>query len=133
MQHCSLRGCIRPTHSLQPPTPPHHLQRLKRYSIVKITRMGSIITTEIKYNDRNSKPEQKHRLGTVSKAYLCVCVGGGGGWGGEVFFLNRFYVQAQILLLLFGVHVCLSEYSDSSFVYGFMRLIYGLVTMTTTT
>ena len=32
-----------------------------------------------------------------------------------------------------GIHVCWSEHSDSSFVYGFMRLIYGLGTMTTTT
>ena len=32
-----------------------------------------------------------------------------------------------------GVHVCLSEYSDLSFVYGFMGLIYDLGTMTTTT
>ena len=31
------------------------------------------------------------------------------------------------------VHVCWSEHSDSSFVYGFMSLIYGLGTMTTTT
>ena len=32
-----------------------------------------------------------------------------------------------------GVHVCLSENSDSSYVYGFMRLIYGLGAMNTTT
>ena len=31
------------------------------------------------------------------------------------------------------VHACWSEHSDSSFVYGFTRLIYGLGTMTTTT
>ena len=35
MQHCSLRGCIRP---------------LKRYLIFKITSMGSMIPKEIKYN-----------------------------------------------------------------------------------
>ena len=32
-----------------------------------------------------------------------------------------------------GVHVCWSEHSDSSFVYGFMSLDYGLGTMTTAT
>ena len=32
-----------------------------------------------------------------------------------------------------GVHVCWSEHSDSSFVYGFMSLDYGFGTMTTTT
>ena len=32
-----------------------------------------------------------------------------------------------------GVHVCWSEHSDSSFVYGFMSLGYGLGTMTATT
>ena len=32
-----------------------------------------------------------------------------------------------------GVHACWSEHSDSSFVYGFIRLMYGLGTMTTTT
>ena len=34
---------------------------------------------------------------------------------------------------ILGVHVCWFEHSDSSFVYGFMRLIYGLGTMITTT
>ena len=33
----------------------------------------------------------------------------------------------------FLVHVCWSEHSDSSFVYGFMSMDYGLGTMTTTT
>ena len=33
----------------------------------------------------------------------------------------------------YGVHVCWSEHSDPSFVYGFMCLDYGLGTMTTTT
>ena len=32
-----------------------------------------------------------------------------------------------------GVHVCWSEHSDSSFVYGFMSLDYGFGTMTATT
>ena len=32
-----------------------------------------------------------------------------------------------------GVHVCWSEHSDSSFVYGFMILNYGFGTMTATT
>ena len=32
-----------------------------------------------------------------------------------------------------GVRVCWSEHSDSSFVYGFMSLDYGLGTMATTT
>ena len=32
-----------------------------------------------------------------------------------------------------GVHVCWPEHSDSSFVYGFMSLDYGLGTMTATT
>ena len=47
MQHCSLRGCIRPP---LPPPPTAPLRRLKRYSIFKITRMGSMIPKEIKYN-----------------------------------------------------------------------------------
>ena len=43
MQHC-MRGCIRTA-------PPNTTQRrLKRYSIFKITGMGSIIQKEIKYN-----------------------------------------------------------------------------------
>ena len=32
-----------------------------------------------------------------------------------------------------GVHVCWSEHSDSSFVYRFMSLDYGVGTMTATT
>ena len=35
--------------------------------------------------------------------------------------------------LYIWVHVCWSEHSDSSFVYGFMSLDYGLGTMTATT
>ena len=37
------------------------------------------------YTDRNSKPQQKHRLGTASKHFTGksgVCFGGGGGAGG---------------------------------------------------
>ena len=45
MQHCSLRGCIRPTHHLHPSA-----GFSGRYSIFKITRMGSMIQKEIKYN-----------------------------------------------------------------------------------
>ena len=41
MQHCSLRGCIRPLHPKR---------RLKQYLIFKIMRTGSVITNEIKYN-----------------------------------------------------------------------------------
>ena len=41
MQHCILRGCIRP---------PPHLGLLRRYLILKITRMGTMIPKEIKYN-----------------------------------------------------------------------------------
>ena len=61
----------------------------KRLSKIKI-----ITRTHVKaYNDRNSKPQQKHRLGTVSKTLqgVCVCVGGGGG----AVCLNRFYVATN--------------------------------------
>ena len=46
---------------------------------------------------------------------------------------NAYYPRTPDYTLYSGAHVCLSEHSDSSFVYGFMRLIYGLGTMTTTT
>ena len=46
---------------------------------------------------------------------------------------NAYYPQTPDYTLYSGVHVCWSEHSDSSFVYGFKRLIYGLGTMTTTT
>ena len=46
MQHCNLRGYIRPS---PPPTPPPQ-RRLKLYLIFKITRMGSMTPKEVKYN-----------------------------------------------------------------------------------
>ena len=46
---------------------------------------------------------------------------------------NAYYLQTPDYTLYSGVHVCWSEHSDSSFVYGFMSLDYGLGTMTTTT
>ena len=36
-------------------------------------------------------------------------------------------------ILYSGVHVCWSEHSDPSFVYGLMSLVYGLGTMAATT
>ena len=47
MQHCCLRSCIR--FPASPPLPPPQ-RRLKHYSIFKITKMGSIIPKEMKYN-----------------------------------------------------------------------------------
>ena len=47
---------------------------------------------------------------------------------------NAYYPRMPDYTLIFwGVHVCWSEHSDSSFVYGFMSLDYGLSTMTATT
>ena len=46
---------------------------------------------------------------------------------------NAYYPRTPDYTLYSGVHVCWSEYSDSSFVYGFMSLDYGLGTMTTAT
>ena len=46
---------------------------------------------------------------------------------------NAYYPLTPDYTLYSGVHVCWSEHSDSSFVYGFIRLIYGLGTLTTTT
>ena len=46
---------------------------------------------------------------------------------------NAYYPRTPYYTLYSGVHVCWSEHSDSSFVYGFMSLDYGLGTMTTTT
>ena len=46
---------------------------------------------------------------------------------------NAYYPWTPDYTLYSGVHVCWSEHSDSSFVYGFMSLDYGLGTMTTTT
>ena len=46
---------------------------------------------------------------------------------------NAYYPRTPDSTLYTGVHVCWSEHSDLSFVYGFMSLNYGLGTMTTTT
>ena len=46
---------------------------------------------------------------------------------------NAYYLRIPDNTLYSGVHVCWSEHSDSSFIYGFMSLDYGLGTMTTTT
>ena len=46
---------------------------------------------------------------------------------------NAYYPRTPDYNLYSGVHVCWSGHSDSSFVYGFMKLIYGLGTDTTTT
>ena len=46
---------------------------------------------------------------------------------------NAYYPRTPDYTLCSGVHVCWSEHSDSSFIYGFMSLDYGLVTITTTT
>ena len=46
---------------------------------------------------------------------------------------NAYYPRMSDYTLCSGVHVCWSEHSDSSFVYGFMILDYGFGTMTATT
>ena len=47
---------------------------------------------------------------------------------------KAYYPRTPDYTLYSGVHVCWSEHSDSSFVYGFMSLDYGwLGTMTATT
>ena len=46
---------------------------------------------------------------------------------------NAYYPRTPDYNLCSGVHVCWSEHSDSSFVYGFMSLDYGFGTMTATT
>ena len=46
---------------------------------------------------------------------------------------NAYYPWTPDYTLYSGVHVCWSEHSDLSFVYGFMSLDYGLGTMTATT
>ena len=45
---------------------------------------------------------------------------------------NTYYPRTADYTFYSGVHVCWSEHSDLSFVYGFMSLDYGLGTMTTT-
>ena len=46
---------------------------------------------------------------------------------------NAYCPRTPDYTLYSGAHVCWSEDSDSSFVYGFMSLDYGLGTMTVTT
>ena len=46
---------------------------------------------------------------------------------------NAYYPRTPDYTLYSGVHVCWSEHSNLSFVYGFMSLDYGLGTMTATT
>ena len=46
---------------------------------------------------------------------------------------NAYYPRTPDYTLCSGVHVCWSEHSDSSFVYGFMILDDGFGTMTATT
>ena len=46
---------------------------------------------------------------------------------------NAYYPRTPDYILYSGAHVCWFEHSDSSFVYGFMSLDYGLGTMTATT
>ena len=46
---------------------------------------------------------------------------------------NANYLRTPDYTLYSGVHVCWSEHSDSSFIYGFMSLDYGFGTMTATT
>ena len=45
---------------------------------------------------------------------------------------DAYYQRTLDYTLYSGVHVCLSEHSDSSFVYGLMSLDYGFGTMTAT-
>ena len=46
---------------------------------------------------------------------------------------DAYYPRTPDYTLYSGVHVCWSEHSDSSFVYGFMSLDCGFGTMTATT
>ena len=46
---------------------------------------------------------------------------------------NAYFPRTPDYTLYSGVRVCWSEHSDSTFVYGFMSLDYGLGTMTATT
>ena len=46
---------------------------------------------------------------------------------------NAYYPRTPDYTLYSGVYVCWFEHSDSSFVYRFMSLDYGLGTMTATT
>ena len=53
--------------------------------------------------------------------------------GGACLLSNAYYSRTPDYTLYSGVHVWWAEHCDSSFVYGFMSLDYGLGTMTTTT
>ena len=53
--------------------------------------------------------------------------------GEACFPSNAYYPRMPDYTLCSGVHVCWSEHSDSSFVYGFIILDYGFGTMTATT
>ena len=44
---------------------------------------------------------------------------------------NAYYPRTPDYTLYSGINVCWPEHSDSSFVYGFMSLDYGLKTITT--
>ena len=46
---------------------------------------------------------------------------------------NAYYPRTPDYTLYSGVHVCWSEHSDSSFIYGFMSLDYGFGTRTAIT
>ena len=46
---------------------------------------------------------------------------------------NAYYPRTPDYTFYSGVHVCWCEYSNSSFVYRFMSLDYGLGIMTVTT
>ena len=46
---------------------------------------------------------------------------------------NAYYPRTPDYTLCSGVHVCWSEHSDSSFLYGFMSLDYSTMTATTYT
>ena len=46
---------------------------------------------------------------------------------------TAYYPRTPDYTLCSGFHICWSEHSDSSFVYGFMSLDYGSGTMTATT
>ena len=48
-------------------------------------------------------------------------------------YLSYYYLRTPDYTLYSGVYVCWSEHSDSSFIYVFMSLDYGLGTMTATT
>ena len=85
MQQGSLRGCIRTTSPAPAPTthtPPTPSDG-KRYLIFKITRMGSMIPKEIKYNlhyddVRRDLLQQPH--GTTYLPFSIIRRGNNGSW-----------------------------------------------------